>query len=72
MLEAVSQFTYLGSTISSNLSLDTEIDKRIEKAATTLTRRSSRVWENPILTTKTKMAVHNACVISTLLYGSEA
>ena len=71
VLEAGHQFTYLGSTISSNLSLDTEIDKKIGMADTTLARISSRVWEIPKLTTKTKMAVYNACVISTLLYGSE-
>ena len=70
-LEAVNQFTYLGSTISSNISLDAEIDKRIGKAATTLARLTSRVWENPKLTIKTKIAVYNACVVSTLLYGSE-
>ena len=62
-LDAVCQFTYLGSTITDNLSLDAEIDKRIGKAASTLARRTARVWTN--------MAVYNACVISTLLYGSE-
>ena len=70
-LKAVNQFTYLGSTISSNISLDAEIDKRIGKAATTLARLTSRVWENPKLTIKTKIAVYNACVVSTLMYGSE-
>ena len=70
-LKAVNQFTYLGSTISSNISLDAEIDKRIGKAATTLARLTSRVWKNPKLTIKTKVAVYNACVVSTLLYGSE-
>lgn len=70
-LEVVNQFTYLGSTISSNLSLDTELDKRIGKAATTLARLTTRVWENSKLSIKTKMAVYNACVLSTLLYGSE-
>ena len=70
-LEVVHQFTYLGSTISDNLSLDAEINKRIGKAATTLGRLTSRVWENKKLTTSTKMAVYNACIISTLLYGSE-
>ena len=29
------------------------------------------VWTNSKLTVKTKMAVYNACVLSTLLYGSE-
>ena len=65
------QFTYLGSTITDNLSLDAEIDKRIGKAASTLARLTARVWTSPKLSVKTKMAVYNACVISTLLYGSE-
>ena len=70
-LDVVEQFSYLGSTITSNLSLDIEIDKRIGKAATTLARLTSRVWTNPKLTVKTKMVVYNACVVSKLLYGSE-
>ena len=61
-LDVVEQFTYLGSDYIDNLSLDTEIDKRIGKAATTLARLTSRVWTNPKLTVKTKMAVYNACV----------
>ena len=40
-LDVVEQFTYLGSTITDNLSLDTEIDKRIGKAATTLANFTS-------------------------------
>ena len=35
-LDVAEQLTYLGSTITDNLSLDNEIDKRIGKAATTL------------------------------------
>ena len=70
-LDAVSQFTYLGSTITDNLSLHAEIDKRIGKAASTLARLTARVWSSPKLSVKTTMAVYNACVISTLLYGSE-
>ena len=70
-LDVVHHFTYLGSTVTDTLSLDVELDKRIGKAATTLARLTTRVWSNPMLTEKTKMAVYNACVISTLLYGSE-
>ena len=70
-LDAVCQFTYLGSTITDNLSLDAEIDKGIGKAASTLARLTARVWTSPKLSVKAKMAVYNACVISTLLYGSE-
>lgn len=70
-LEVVSQFTHLGSTITSNLSLYTEIDKRTGKTLTTLALITTRVWENSKLSVKTKIAVYNACVISTLLYGRE-
>ena len=69
-LDVVHQFTYLGSTISDNLSLETEIDRRIGKAATTLSRLTKRVWENKKLTVKTKMALYNACVVSTLLQAA--
>ena len=43
-LEVVNQFTYLGSTVCSNLSLDAELNKRIGNAATTLARLTTRVW----------------------------
>ena len=71
-LDVVNEFTYLGSTISNNLSLAKELDRRIGKAATTFARLSTRVWKNSKLTIKTKVEVYNACVLSTLLYGSEA
>ena len=46
-LDAVCQFAYLGSTITDNLSLDAEINKRIGKAASTLARLTARVWTSP-------------------------
>ena len=71
-LEVVESFTYLGSTISGNLSLDTELNSRIGKASAAMARLSKRVWENSMLTSKTKIQVYQACVLSTLLYGSES
>ena len=71
-LRVVDRFTYLGSTISSNLSLDSELDTRIGKAATAMARLTKRVWDNDMLTVNTKMRVYQAVVLSTLLYGSEA
>ena len=59
------------ATITDNLSLDAEIHKRIGKAASTLARLTVLVWTSPNLSVKTIMAVYNACVTSTLLYGSE-
>ena len=69
-LDTVCQFAYLGYTITDNLSLDEEIDNRIVKAASTFPRLTARVWRCPKLSVKT-IAVYNACVISTLMYGSE-
>ncbi|KAL8582045.1 hypothetical protein ACOMHN_028026 [Nucella lapillus] len=71
-LDVVEDFTYLGSTISSSLSLDTELNSRIGKASAAMARLSKRVWENSMLTIKTKTQVYQACVLSTLLYGSES
>ena len=48
------------------------MDKRIGKAASTMARLINKVWKNPDLTLKTKMAVYKACVLSILLYSSEA
>ena len=71
-MEVMEDFTYLGSTISSNLSLDTELNTRIGKAATAMARLTKRVWSNTMLTTNTKMRVYQACVLSTLLYSCES
>ncbi len=71
-LEVVENFTYLGSTISSSLSIDVEVNGRIAKAAAVMARLNQRVWNNLNLTEKTKLRVYQACVLSTLLYSSEA
>ena len=42
-LEVVHEFLYLGSTITDNLSIDSEFNKRIGKAAVTLSRFTKRV-----------------------------
>ena len=70
-LEVVSKFCNLGSTTTESSDLDDEINTRIGKAATTFGRLTKRAWRNPKLTTKTKMSIYQACVLSSLLYGSE-
>ena len=49
-LDAVDSFTYIGSTIESNLSLDAEINTRIAKAAAVMSKLNRRVWQNNMLT----------------------
>ena len=69
-LVVTDNFTYLGSTMTDNLSLNKEIDRRIGRACGTFSQLKKRVWENKKLTVKTKISVYRACVLSTLLYGS--
>lgn len=71
-LKTVDHFTYLGSSLSSCCSLDTEIHTRINKASSSFGRLRSRVFENRNLKVSTKIAVYNAVCLSTLLYGAES
>ena len=61
-LEVVDSFRYLGSTITSNLSLEAEINIRIAKAAAIVSKLNRRVWSNNNRTEKTKLHVYQACV----------
>ena len=70
-LEVVNTFTYLGSKISSSLSIDEEVNSRIGKAAAAMAKLDGRVWSNPRLTERTRLCIYQACITSTLLYGSE-
>ena len=63
---------YLGSAVMDSLSTELELNRCIGKAATTYARLSRRVWTNNKLSEHTKVQVYNACVLSTLLYGSES
>ena len=63
---------YLGSTVFSTASLRNEINCRIGKAATTFGKLTKRAWQNKYVKEKTKVRIYQACVLSTLLYASEA
>jgi hypothetical protein len=54
-----------------NYELEAELNQRIGKVSTTLARLSTKVWNNSMITliTNTKIAVYQACVISTILYA---
>ena len=64
-------FTYLGSNLSFSGDLTNEIQRRINHASSAFGRLSNRVFCNQDHTIHTKIAVHNAVVISTILYGCE-
>ncbi|XP_038073012.1 uncharacterized protein LOC119741333 [Patiria miniata] len=71
-LSVVNKFQYLGSTVTSTNSLDTELDSRIGRAATTFGRLRARVWDNRALSIKLKIRIYVSCVLSVLLYCSES
>ena len=66
-----SDFCYLGSNVSTNLSFDHELKSRVSKAAAAFGRLERRVWQDHQLRMGTKIMVYKAMVLSTLLYGSE-
>ncbi|XP_076058860.1 uncharacterized protein LOC143035786 [Oratosquilla oratoria] len=70
-LKSTQQFTYLGSTISSDTRIDKEIDNRLSKANSSFGRLCKRVWNNKNLKSKTKIHVYRTVVLTNLLYGSE-
>ena len=59
-------YRYFGSTISDTLALYSELNRRIGKAATTISSLTKKLTQN------TKIQVYRAYVLSTLLYGSES
>ena len=54
-LDVIHDFVYLGSAILDTLSLDKELNRRIGKAATTMTRLTKKAWNNSKLTEHTKI-----------------
>ena len=70
-LQTVESFTYLGSTLSSNVVIDKEVESRIAKASAAFGRLRNSVWERKGLTLKTKIKVYQAMVLTALLYASE-
>jgi len=70
-LNSVSQFTYLGSTVSNDNTIDAEIDKRIQAACRSFGMLKDRLWKRKGISLDTKFRVYRAVVITTLLYSAE-
>lgn len=70
-LAIVESFTYLGSTVTSDCKLDKELDNRIQCASTSFGRLYKRLWSSHDISTRTKISVYNAVILSALLYGAE-
>lgn len=70
-LDVVDSFVYLGSSLSRDGSLDSEIDLRLGKASTAFGTLQKRVWSDRDLALSTKLCVYDACVVTSLLYSCE-
>ena len=70
-LKKSENFTYLGSNLSFSGDLTNGIQRCINLASSAFGRLSKRVFGNQNLTIHTNIAIFNAVVISTILYGCE-
>ena len=71
VLENVDHFPYLGSNLSSDTTIDKEIQHRLSCASAAFGRLRTRVFDDRNIFAKTKIQVYEAIVIPTLLYGAE-
>ena len=70
-LKVVDRFTYLGSTLSQNTTIDNEVNTRIARASAAFGRLQSTVWKRRGIGLQTKLNVYRAVVLPTLLYACE-
>ena len=70
-LKVVPSFTYLGSTVSNDCTLDKELTARIQSAWAAFGRLRKRLWDRHGVRTSTKCKVYRAAVMPCLLYSSE-
>ena len=69
-IEAVDEFSYLGSAITSSGRMTVEVDKRVAQASTLGALRKA-VFIDKHLKISTKRIIYNVCVMSVLFYGGE-
>jgi len=70
IVESTDRFTYLGSDISTRLSVPPR-DTHAYRSSFKYFRRLANIWKRTGLSLQTKIRLYNALVISVLLYGSE-
>ena len=69
-VKQVTQFTYLGATITSDGKIDKEISVRIGKA-TGAFNQLNNVWKNQNISINNKVRIYVAAVLTILTYGCE-
>ncbi|KAL5260839.1 hypothetical protein ACHWQZ_G006766 [Mnemiopsis leidyi] len=69
-IEQVSNFVYLGATISGDGTIDRDLDVRIQKANGAF-HQLWKIWNSRTIRTPTKIRIYKAAVLTILLYGAE-
>ena len=70
-IEMVDWFTYLGSSLSRDGDVLSDVNSRIEKASRAFWSQRGPIFNNSNLSVAIKRAVYNAVVLAVLLHGSE-
>jgi len=70
-IQAVENFTYLGSILSRSTNIAAEVNNRIVKASSAFGRLKKTVWERRGISQRNKIKVYRVVVLTTLLYGCE-
>ena len=68
-LNMVHKFKYLGSYVSDDIKVDTEISHRIQMASAAYGKLKKRLFDSHDISLVTKLAVFRAVVLSALLYA---
>src|ERR1700733_6906972 len=70
-LEQVTEFVYLGGTITEDAQCTKDIKRRISLASAAF-GRLNQIWRSSSISIKTKVRLYGALVVPVLLYGSES
>ncbi len=67
----MNQFTYIGSTLSSAVTIDIEVNCRIAKASSAFGGLRTNVWDRRRISLTTKLKVYRAVVLTALMYARD-
>jgi len=70
-LKSVDKFCYLGSFLSSIVTADSEITSHCAKAGSAFRKLQQQLWGVRDMPLKIKIAIYQAVVLTTLLYGCQ-
>lgn len=70
-VEFVTSFNYLGSIVTNNGNIATEINWRHALAASAMKTLWKPLWKHCSMSRETKLRIYNTSVLSILLYGAE-